>query len=491
MTVKEGVEGEVAVEEKVRLFTSKAAVYSPTKEPAMWSLMPTSFGTVSKLELPKEWDKIIELCRFYYGRDPIGATVINKMVEIGVTELHNKKGKCSDYEFEVFDSLKTELLEFLKSCSLEYLISGLVVVERDWADIKPSELGLSQRKVLSLPTNFWFRNPSTIEIKNSPIPNREIYLVKIPQEDIDFIKNKGKYADGTKDPKTWEVLKEQYPKFVEAVRGGKTKFVLEDVLALRRKVISSSPYPTPFLYPALEPMMHKRNLRKMDYAIASRVISAILLIKIGSDDFPLLEDDEDIVTDLQAQMRWRESPQNIDRVFQLFVNHTIEMEWIYPDTDALLSEEKFRSVNQDILFALGFPRVLIIGETERTGTSTTEFALMGPAETLQDMRDKLLAVVKTIYKEVLEKNPSLSSAPEPVFTPVRLHDPMKMGMVAKEAHDRGVISKTTYSLMINEDFMKELEYMVEEDNKRKELGLPEFPAVPYSSPAPSQEGGEE
>lgn len=479
----------MAEEEKIKLVAT-ASVYSPSSEPTMWESMPASFGTdVDKLKLPTEFPKIIEMCRFYYKRDPIGATVVNKMVEIGVTTLHNKKGDCTDQEFEIFDSLKEGLLEFLRCCSLEYLLSGLVIVEKDWEPITLKELGLEGTETVEIPNNFWFRNPAYIEIKPTPIPNREIYLVKVSPEEIEFILGKGKYPDGTEDKETWKILQDQYPDFVKAITDDKkTAFKLTDPLVVRRKVTSESVYPTPFLYPALESMVHKRNLRKMDYSVASRVISAIQLISVGSDEFPVTADDEDVIDNLKSTMNWRQQSGQTDRVFQLFANHTVAISWVYPDVAALLSESKYNNVNQDILFALGFPRVLIVGEAGRSGTSTTEYALLGPTETLNDIRSQLLGVVKHIYKEILERNPNLKNAPEPAFTPVRLYDRSKIGTIAKDAFERGVISKTTYAMMIDEDYQKEMEYMVEEIQQGKDLGLPEFPEVPYS-PKPS--GGEE
>lgn len=470
--------------EKIELAAS-AAVYSPTSEPTMWESMPTTLGgDVDKLKLPTEFSKIVEMCRFFYKRDPIGATVINKMVEIGVTTLHNKRGKCSDEEYKVFDSLKEGLLEFLRCCSLEYLLSGVVIVERDWEPILLSDLDIEGSGSVEIPNNFWFRDPAYITIKPTPIPNRELYLVKISDEQKEFITGKGKFTDGTEDKETWKLLQKQYPDFVKAVQDGKDVFKLEDPLVIRRKVISGSSYPTPFLYPALESMIHKRNLRKMDYSVASRVISAIQLISVGSDLFPVTTDDQDVIDTLKSTMNWRSQPNVTDRVFQLFANHTVEISWVYPNVEALLSESKYNNVNQDILFALGFPRVLIVGETTKSGTATTEFSLFGPTETLNDIRSQLLDIVKHIYKEILERNPDLKNAPEPAFTPVRLYDRGKMGAIAKDAYERGIISKTTYAMMIDEDYQKEMEYMLEELERAKKLGLPEFPEVPYS-PKPS------
>ena len=65
---------------------------------------------------------------------------------------------------------------------------------------------------------------------------------------------------------------------------------------------------------------------------------------------------------------------------------------------------------------------------------------------------------------------------------------MKTALMAKDAYDRGIISKTSYALMIDEDYNKEMEYMVEERDQGEELGIPEYPEVPYS-PKPTPPGG--
>jgi len=136
-------------------------------------------------------------------------------------------------------------------------------------------------------------------------------------------------------------------------------------------MLADAEYPIPYLYPGLESYKHKRNLRRMDYSIASRVISAILHVKAGSDEFPLTEDQQDVLDDLESKFHWREgiSPTDIERVFTLFTNHTIELNWVFPDVEALLNDKKYDAVNKDIILALGFPRILITGETERSFTS--------------------------------------------------------------------------------------------------------------------------
>ena len=69
------------------------------------------------------------------------------------------------------------------------------------------------------------------------------------------------------------------------------------------------------MYPALEPLKHKRNIRRMDYSIASRVISAIQLIKLGNDDFPVTEDDEDAFKAGKASLKADRRTYDWDHIF--------------------------------------------------------------------------------------------------------------------------------------------------------------------------------
>jgi len=448
--------------------------------------------TVDKLTLPKDYDKIVDLCRFYYERDPIAGTVCNKIVEIGVTNVVNRRGDCNEEEFLVYEFLKEPLYEILRNSALEYLLSGLIIPEANWdyvygRDISPE---LTANKRYWLPTGFWWRDPKSIVIKKTPIPNRVSYYVKISDEDSVFIRQKGERADGTKDKKTYKLLKQQFPDFVAAVQAGKTEFLLQDPFVIRRNILSKGPYPTPYLMAALEPMAHKRNIRKMDYSIAARVISAIQLIKLGNDDYPLTEDDEDVLEDIKKQMRWRNLPNRFERVYQLFGNHTLDISWIYPDMSALLDDSKYNSVNQDIWTALGFPRILVIGETARTGAGSTEYALLGPTETIKAMRTGLLEYPKALYSEIAEHN-NFKNKPTPTFSTIHLQDIGKLAEVAKNAYEGGIISKTTYGEFIGTDYLgDELALKVEEQAKEKELGIDPYPPVPYDK-GPGEQNREE
>jgi len=283
-------------------------------------------GSVDDMRIPLDYQKLIKLCRFFYKHDPIAGTVLNKMTDCAITPLTNRKSECSDEEYAVYNSLLDMLQEFFRNVCLEYLLSGLVVPQYEWARVSGSDLTpeLDSRRRIIVPDNIWFRDPATLTVKNSPINNKKYIYVTIDADTIQFIKSNGKLKDGTYDKETYQQMVESYPEFVKAVKdlkGTRLQIRLEEVRPIFSRTLPEDAYPIPYMTNALEALIHKRNLRKMDYSIASRVIAAIQLIKLGSDDFPCT--DETDFTEIKQQMNYRTASGNSERIYQLFANHTL------------------------------------------------------------------------------------------------------------------------------------------------------------------------
>lgn len=464
-----------------KLFAATFVKHTMPDNP-IWSLKEGS--GVDKMEVPTEYQDVIDLCRFFYSHDGLAYTTINKQVEIGINGYGVNPGTCSKNELTVYETLNDLIEKFLREAALEFLISGLVIPEVTWDNVTGSEIKSKLRKKYELPVDLWYRDPLSVELKKTPLPNRVTVIVKISEDDIAFITSGGVYPDGTKDIETYNLLVEKYPDFVAAVKAGQEKFKLTDPILLRRYPRSGNVYPTPYLLPALELFMHKRNLRKMDYAIASRIISAIQLFKMGNDEYPLTEDDDDVIEALKAQMRWRGASGNIERVFQLFSNHTLEISWITPDVTALLDEGKYRTINSDIISALGIPRVMLSGETLRSGASNSEMALLPPASTIESMRSQLLAFPKLLYEEIRKRN-NFKGVPEPYYPPIKLQSIKELIEFGRSYYESGVISRTGWAEMGGYDFDTEMQRMALERKEMKRLGLEERPDVPYS-PSPKK-----
>ncbi len=429
--------------------------------------------------------KCVNHSRFFYRVEPLVSTVLDKLVEIGINDITFHKGKMTDNEFRVFEALKPKLLDFAEQMATEYLLSGLVVPEVGYETVDKDfvfSLGVKKISSLELPDSMWVRDPTTIKIKTMAIADKPTYLVKVPTDMIDFIKSKGKYPDGKEDKKLYEILTQQFPEFVAAILKGETEMVLDNDLIFRRKYTSDNPYPIPYVQSALEALHHKRKLRRMDYSIIDKVISAIMHVKIGDKDFPITqtEEDQEYVEAIASQLRMRgRNEQVLERIFQLITNHTVDISWIFPETDTLLNVEKYNDINQEILFGLGFPRILITGEALKSGTSDSEIATLSPLKTAEGFRRKVIAVIQNICLEVSKRN-GFSSAPQVSFTAMNLHKFQSFIEGLRMLYDTASISRTSLGKQFGVDFNTEVDLLEEEMNALREKGLSEFGATPNS-----------
>ena len=445
---------------------------------------------VDKLEIVNldKYTEVVNDCRFFYQRDPIASTVLNKMVEISINSLDIEQGTLNNNEYKIFMAIRDELLEFLEQCALEYLVSGLVIPEIKYGSIGKNDLrmyGIKKYNSLVLPISMWLRDPTTIEIKDTSAI-RPSFFVVLPEKLIFFIKNEGKYPDGTEDKELWKELREDYPEFISLVKSGETKILLQNHIIIRRKIRTGTPYPLPYLYPALEALKHKRNLRRMDYSLASRVISAIQLFKLGNDNFPVTEDDDSQFEEIRDQMTWRNSGnRDMERVFQLFANHTLEITWVMPDISALIDDSKYYNVNQDIFLGVGFPKILTTGETERTQTSNAEFAMISPTKTMENIQRQLINIAKNIMFEIYKRN-NLKDFPKIKFNKINLNALEMFARAMSSLYDTGNLSRTSYLNEFGYNFEEEMNRRMKEQELMEDLGLSDFAPMPYS-PQPEKD----
>ena len=427
--------------------------------------------------------KIVKDCRFFFRHEPIATTVVTKMVGLAINDIIVPQGNITKTEFQIYDSLKKDVIKFLRKASLEFLTTGLVVPEITLEVLNRKQLrekGIQRLDSLYYPTKMWLRNSQDIIIKRPFVTDEESYFLMIPDDVAMFFTTGGTYDDGSKDVELYQEISRLYPEFVAQIKRGEKKVLLDNPLIVKSTILSDSQYPIPYLYPGLESYKHKRNLRRMDYSIAARVISAILHVKAGNDEYPLTEDQEDVLDDLETKFHWREgfSMDDVERVFTLFTNHTVELNWIFPDVEALLNDKKYDAVNKDIILALGFPRILITGETERSFTSDPEIATLSPTSTMEAMRDDLMPIVDKIFYEVRDKNNLKSELPEVEFKPINLLGLRLFYEGLGKLYDTGNLSRETYAKSYGIDITEEFAKKQEEKDMLKKYGLEEEVLAP-------------
>ena len=403
---------------------------------------------------PSCYEEELFQSRFFYRCDPTASTVLNRMAELAAGKIKNRKDDCTDEEFAYFNSLIERITILLSTCALEYLISGMAVPDYGTVRVMGNRLDPSlSRKRYIVPDHMWVRNPENIILKRVPFgPERRVYL-RIPPEEAAFINNKGEYPDGTRDEDLYNTLVRDFPEYIAAIRQGKSQIPLPHVRPILRKIMPTNDYPQPFLVPALAAMKHKLRIKEMDHSIATKAIEAILHIKAGNDEFPVTDEDT-ILDDLKLQMQARNTNAADQLFYKLYTDHTVELEYIYPELEALLTPAKYEAVDSDIFMAMGFSRVLLVGESAKSNAGAGPQIILGPVSMLQEIRDRLLEWIRALYKELAEIN-NFTHTPAPFFDPLVASDMTTLVSNAPQALKSGVISKNTYAALYGTDFATE------------------------------------
>lgn len=384
----------------------------------------------------------IRLCRYFYRRDGIASTVTNRIVEIISTQLRNRRrtlvgeGDITDEEFELFKAVARRIQPYIQTIALSYLIDGMAIpqyeVTRIMGNRLSSKLG---RTRYFMPESIWCRNPEHIILKRTLADGKRRAFIRIPEQDRMFVTNKGIWADGTRDIDTYNRIALEMPEYVAAIERGDIVFPVDDYI-IYRKLLPFNEYPLPYLECALNALDHKRYLKTMDRSIAMRAIEAFRHVKVGNDEYPA---DDDDITATQTALNQRSS---VERVYNLFTNHTVEIAWVTPPLEVLMDDAKYTEANADIFFALGFPRILTVGETEKSNAADNKIASLGILATLRTIQTDILEWVKRMYLEIAEKN-NLIRIPEPYFAAIPLTDVSQLIQYARDMIELNVISRDT------------------------------------------------
>lgn len=437
-----------------------------------------------KLLVPKEYHAVLQMVYDFYQRGGVVATVVNRFAELAITDIRNGQRKTTDEQNYYFDAVlhrqPSRLMRFLRTAALEYFLSGMIIPHIEYEELTGKELHpkLTPGKKYIVP-RFDLYPPNLVYAVWIGWGKKEFY-VKVPDKDIKAIRG-GAGSRIKEQQLKHNFYKTYYPTIFRDIKNGADTILISDADPILRKETSYTPYPTPYLMNVLEPLIFKQELRRMDFAVASRVINAILLVKEGNDNYPITDETRGNLDELKQQIMARAGdPRLLERLFMLFSNHTTTLEWITPDVTAMLDQDKYRQTNEELSEGMGMARVLITGEARGTGTSS-EVSTWAIQPMLEELRSNFLEWTTGVYEELSKRNGFRNTA-APNFKPIKLQDFVKTAAVFGQIFTEGSLSRTTRADMAGLDFETEVELM--KDEKELMKGMPAFPAMPYSPPPP-------
>ncbi len=412
-----------------RLAKSKAAL-ALDAVPRMFSSIDVNYPMLSRndiLQEPQSFHEEMRLLRYFARFDALAASIIQRMVQFSARTLHMTEHP----DALVYEPLRQAIERMLHAIFYDLYVNGFAVPSYTFGTIT------QQRKRYTTISDVWLRHPDYIRMHRMPNSSGYVVYYRIPQSDRSFILTKGTFPDGTKDPALYDMIVRQFPEYVALIESGVQEVRLP-VTPILRTEQSYTTYPFPLLTPALPALQHRYRLLELDRHFIARAVDAIFHISAGNDQFPVTEDDTTL-EDLQRQLQQRPRDDAAAKVYMLFTNHTVKMGWVLPPLDTLLSYDKYAAANADVLYALGFSRILLVGENERSNAGGN-ISTLGALQSIISAQQAVLRWIKQTCEIIRERNRLSTPIPDFWFDPIMTPEYVNFVRLMFEAADRELIT---------------------------------------------------
>jgi len=214
-----------------------------------------------------------------------------------------------------------------------------------------------------VPIAYTVLNPLLVEIEGSLLFDKTKVTLKPSDELKKLLKKSG--SELTDDEKL--ILKLLPSEFKSGITSG-AGIVLDPMFvgAVDYRKQPYERYPKPRGVKVFDSLEYKNSLREADLSTLDGITNYILKITVGNDTYPVTD-----ATQLEAVAQIFNTT---SKSFDVVYNHTLVVEKIVsPEIEAVLGQDKYKQVNEDISGGLAFTRALVDGTTN---VNTSEAGLI-------------------------------------------------------------------------------------------------------------------
>ncbi len=218
----------------------------------------------------------------------------------------------------------------------------------------------------------------------------------------------------------------------------------------------------PMVWPVMNDIMYKHDLRAMDRSVINSTINAIQIFKLGSAQNGFVAPPEHYQQFAQM-LRTPTASHNI------IWNDMISIESNYPPIEKILGVEKYRSVDKDILAGLGIPSILVDGGAG--GSFSNAFLQVRTLlERLEDGREEVIKWLRKQLRMIAEIM-GHRDVPQIRFGNMSLRDEEAEKKLIIQLMDRNVISAERVHEVFGIETVIEIERIRREDKLAEEENI--------------------
>jgi hypothetical protein len=424
---------------------------------------------------------IIETCQKAAANVSIIRNAIEASVEFTVTPLHIKTSNktVSDFFNEWFN--RVGMYNFLQQFMREYYRSGNVFIYKFNGKIEQEQYGQMKTvfgaKSDILPIKYTILNPSQVYL-NGGIGYDKNWVKVLSTYEVDRLKN----AKTKEDKQIFNSLPDDIKKSIKS--GGSYNEILIPLESSRLSYVfykkqDYEPMAIPMIYPVLNDIEWKLELKKMDMSLSRTVEQVILLITTGEK---------------KDQFGGGVNPQNLSNLQNLFKNQTLgrtliadyttKGEWLIPDIGQILGPEKYTQVEKDI--REGLQSILTGGDDKFANAQIKTKVFIERMKEAQKvfLHNFLLPEIKQICQSMAFKN-----VPTIEFEDIRLDDPNVAARTYLRLAELGILSPEELFTAMESGVLPDAESNIvrqEIYKKQRENGL----YMPMLGGSNKQDGGD-
>jgi len=398
------------------------------------------YSLISQGILPYEFTKdgvdvrdSIMLCQKAYANVAIVRNTVDIQTEFANTDIYLEGGTERSREFFYKWFNKIKLWKMKDQYFREYYRSGNIFYYRidgkfNAEDYKLlsglSENGIKKNKI---PLRYILLNPYEIVAKITSSFANAVYEKVLSEYELERLRN-------PKDDADEELLKGFDPEIQKQIKkrqyfrdGLKMKLDPTFLTYSFYKKQDYEPFAIPFVYPVLEDVNAKIELKRIDQMISRTVENVILLITMGAEP-----DKGGINPANMTAMQNLFMNESVGRV--LVSDHTTKADFIIPDLKRVMGKEKYEVLNQDIKEGL---MNVMLGEEKYNGSNAKISFFM---ERLRESRNAFLNDILQPEIIRISKDMGFRAYPTAKFKEIDLKDEDQYMKIISRFMEIGVLT---------------------------------------------------
>lgn len=366
----------------------------------------------------------IDLCqKAYYGISTV-RKVVNILSAFCVSDIQLVGGtdKSRDFFKTYFKLIKLKSLQ--KKVFLEYWRSCNVFIYKIYGKLKKSDVRNLSKKYESfaakdtakIPISYSIINPVDVIHDGSIFYGSARYSKRLNTYEIARLKERRTETDqiiyNSLDPKVKKLIDNHRDTGINEA---------QILLDLPEKHLSSifhnrqdyESFAVPFIYPVLDDLDHKIQLKNIDKAIANTCQQAVLHVAIGYES-----KDGEYVYSNEVAAKIQEIFENESVGKTLITDFSAKVNFILPQIADILSPEKYKIINEDIRD--GLMDIIFGGEGEKFSNLNTKVKVF--IEQIKKAREDFINDFLIPEMEMIADEFGLQNIPEPKFEEIDIED---------------------------------------------------------------------